>query len=127
MIILLTGSIAQMAVSGDVLTITNATVLDVFFDAETNYRYSDQDALEAEVDRKLNAAIDQGFEKIKEEALADSSGLLSRASIDFGASPDGLADFPTDVRVLNARTDTRDIQLTTLAWNLGRHMLVAAS
>lgn len=127
MIILLIGLIAQMAVSGDVLTITNATVLDVFFDAETNYRYSDQNALEAEVDRKLNAAIDQGFEKIKEEALSDSSGLLSRASIDFGTSPDGLADFPTDVRVLNARTDTRDIQLTTLAWNLGRHMLVAAS
>ena len=110
------------------MTITGATTIDVFFDAETNYRYGNQEALQAEIDRKLSAATEQGFEKIKEDAINDASSLLGRASLDLGPSPDGLADLPTDERVANARNgDTRDIQLSTLAWNLGRHMLVASS
>lgn len=83
--------------------------------------------MEAEIDEKLTIAVDQGFDQVKEEALADSSALLERASIDLGKSPDGLGDLPTDQRVSNAREDTRDVQLSTLVWNYGRHMLVAAS
>lgn len=109
------------------MTITGATTVDLFFDAETNYRYRTQEGLEAEIDRKLTAAVELGFDDIRNEALEDSGALLERASIDLGESPGGLADLPTDQRVANAREDTRDIQLSTLVWNYGRHMLVAAS
>lgn len=107
--------------------ITGATIIDVFFDVETNYRYPEQNTLTAEIDQKLTAAVKQGFDKVKNVALADSGGLLGRASIDLGSSPDGLANLPTNQRVTNARNDSRDIQLSTLVWNYGRHLLVGAS
>ncbi|KAM0553331.1 hypothetical protein ACHAPJ_007344 [Fusarium lateritium] len=118
---------ATFTASKGTLAISNATVIDAFFDAETNYRYPDRKKRESAVNKKLNAAIKQGFGKVKKEALADAGSLLGRADINLGKSPDGLADLPTNERVLEARTDARDVQLSTLAWNLGRHMLVAAS
>lgn len=118
---------AKFSADGSVLSITEATVVDVFFDAETNYRFSSQEDWEAEIDRKLDSAVGTGYEKLKEEALADAGGLLERASLDLGKSPDGLASLPTDERVAKARNDTSDIELTTLVWNYGRHLLVAAS
>ncbi|KAF6828353.1 alpha-l-fucosidase [Colletotrichum musicola] len=118
---------AKFSADGSVLSITEATVVDVFFDAETNYRFSSQDEWEAEIDRKLEAAVATGYDKVKEEALADAGGLLGRASLDLGKSPDNLASPPTDERVAKARNDASDIELTTLVWNYGRHLLVAAS
>ncbi|KAK2797010.1 hypothetical protein FQN51_008871 [Onygenales sp. PD_10] len=118
---------AEISASGETLTIVGATTIDVFFDAETNYRYPEQEKWEDEINRKLTRAVDQGFDEVKKAALADSGALLGRASIDLGESPDGLADLPTDQRVANARNDLRDVQLPTLVWNYGRHMLVASS
>lgn len=99
----------------------------MFVDIETNYRYPGPEELDAEIDNKLAAAIGGGYDMVRDEALADSSALLERASINIGKSPNGLADLPTDQRVLNARTSKDDVELTTLAWNLGRHMLVSSS
>jgi len=99
----------------------------MFVDIETNYRYPSQNDLEAEIDRKLTAAASQGFEKVRGDALADSTALLERASLDLGKSPDGLADLPTNERVDKARLGYKDIQLTTLVWNYARHLQVAGS
>ncbi|KAI8238849.1 Alpha-L-fucosidase 2 [Colletotrichum sp. SAR 10_96] len=112
---------------GPVLRITGATAIDLFFDAETNYRFASQDEWEAEIDRKLNAALTKGYSDLRDEALKDSSSLLGRASIDLGKSPRGLSALPTDERVARARNDSSDVELSTLTWNLGRHMLVGAS
>ncbi|KAF9870677.1 alpha-l-fucosidase [Colletotrichum karsti] len=118
---------AELKADGPVLSITGATTIDVFFDAETNYRFSSQEEWEAEIDRKLDAAVGKGYSDLRDEALKDSSSLLERASLDLGKSPNGLASLPTDERVALARNDSSDIELSTLAWNLGRHMLVGAS
>ncbi|KAI8625961.1 glycoside hydrolase family 95 protein [Xylariaceae sp. FL1651] len=118
---------AKVSVSGSTVTISGATVIDMFFDAETNYRYSDPKALAAAIDSKLTSATTAGYEAIRTAAIDDASALLGRASIDLGQSPNGLADLPTDQRVQNARKNINDIQLVTLVWNLGRHMLVASS
>jgi len=102
--------------------------VDVFFDTETSYRFPTEESWEAEVERKLSAAVKKGFEKVKRDAIADSSRLLGRASLDLGKSPDGLANRPTDQRVKAGRqNETADIQLSTLAWNFARHLLVASS
>lgn len=118
---------AEISTSDETLIIAGATRIDLFFDVETNYRYNDQDGPEAEVDRKLSAATEKGFPQVKDEALADAGALLGRALLDLGQSPDNLADLPTDQRIATAREHLRDVELATLAWNYGRHLLVAAS
>jgi hypothetical protein len=105
------------------VVIREASAIDVFFDAETNFLYSDPNVLDAAVNKKINAAVSKGYEAVRTSA----SSLLGRACIDLGASPNGLADLPTDGRVAKARTQTNDVQLTTLVWNFGRHLLVASS
>lgn len=118
---------ASVTASKSTVIIKGATTIDIFIDTETSYRYPDSKDLDAEIDNKLAVAVDKGFEVVRDEALGDSTALLERASINIGESPNGLADLPTDERVRNARTNRDDIELTTLAWNLGRHMLVSSS
>ncbi|KAL7946723.1 glycoside hydrolase family 95 protein [Trichoderma barbatum] len=118
---------ATFSTSGGTLTITGATTIDVFINVETNYRYSTASALAAEVDNKINAAVSKGFQSVHDAAIADSAALLGRANINLGTSPNGLADLPTDQRVKSARSAFNDPQLIVLAWNYGRHLLVASS
>lgn len=99
----------------------------MFFNAETSYRYSARDDWESEMRSKIDDAYGLGFDQVKETAVADSSELLDRVNLDLGASPDGLADLPTDQRIAAARTSLDDIQLATLVFNYGRHLLVASS
>ncbi|KAK1241735.1 hypothetical protein MKX07_007558 [Trichoderma sp. CBMAI-0711] len=117
----------SVSASGGTLTITGATTIDVFIDVETNYRYPTASALAAEVDNKINTAVSQGFQKVHDDAIADSSTLLGRANINLGTSPNGIANQPTDQRVKSARSAFNDPQLIVLAWNYGRHLLVASS
>ncbi|KAL4818371.1 Six-hairpin glycosidase-like protein [Aspergillus spinulosporus] len=121
---------AHFTSSNGTLTIVNATTIDILFDAETNYRYPDQDAIDAEIARKLTDALNKGYDRIKDEALADSSSLLDRASIDLGKSTDETRDLATDERIALVRSAGEldgDPELATLAWNYGRHLLVASS
>ncbi|KAI2628262.1 glycoside hydrolase family 95 protein [Xylaria nigripes] len=118
---------ANMTASGSNIQITGATVIDVFFDTESNFRYPNASQLDAAIDMKLGAAISDGFDSVRDAAIADASALLERASIDLGQSPNGLADLPTDQRLLKARSSGDDIELVTLAWNFGRHLLVGSS
>lgn len=118
---------ARFIASNGTLSITGATTIDVFFDAETNYRYPSQGEIDAEIRRKLDNALTKGFDKIKDEALEDSSTLLERASIDLGNSSSEIRALPTDERIARARSGLNDPELATLAWNYGRHMLVASS
>jgi hypothetical protein len=99
----------------------------MFFDTETNYRFTEQAEWEAEMTRKIDQAYLKGYQQVKAEAVLDSSSLLDRVTLDLGASPDGIADLPTDQRVANAKSSSDDIQLTTLVFNYGRHLLVSSS
>lgn len=99
----------------------------MFFDAETNYRFAEQAEWEAEMTRKIDQAYTKGYEQVKSDAILDSSSLLDRVTLDLGTSPNGLADLPTDQRIENARSSSEDIQLTTLVFNYGRHLLVSSS
>jgi hypothetical protein len=118
---------ADVTTSDSTIVIEGATVIDVFFDAETNYRFPDAGDLDSEIDKKLDAAIEKGYDQVRADAIEDSAALLGRASLDLGKSPDGLSNLPTDERVQKARTSAEDIELFTLTWNLGRHLLVGSS
>jgi hypothetical protein len=99
----------------------------MYFDTETNFRYPTQAEWEAEMRRKIDEAYDQGYDGVKAAAVADSRELLGRVSLDLGESPNGWADLPTDQRIAIARNTSADLQLSTLVFNFGRHLLVASS
>ncbi|KAL4792788.1 Six-hairpin glycosidase-like protein [Aspergillus venezuelensis] len=119
---------AQFKASNGTLIISNATTIDIFFDAETNYRYADKDAIDTEIKRKLDNALSQGFNKVRSEAIKDATALLGRASLNLGNSSSETRALPTDERLVLARSGLNDDpELATLVWNYGRHMLVASS
>ncbi|KAL4927233.1 glycoside hydrolase family 95 protein [Aspergillus undulatus] len=119
---------AQIVVTNGSLSISNATTIDVFFDAETNYRYTSQDEIDTEINRKLKNALSKGFDEIKREVLEDSASLLGRASLNLGNSSSEFQDLPTDERIALARSGLEDPELATLAWNYGHleHQTTAA-
>lgn len=77
--------------------------------------------------RKIQVASALGYSQVKADAVQDASSLLDRVTLDLGISPDGLADLSTDQRIAAARNSTDDVQLVTLTFNYGRHLLVASS
>ncbi|RAH64746.1 glycoside hydrolase family 95 protein [Aspergillus aculeatinus CBS 121060] len=114
-------------VSGSSLLIHNATTLEMYFDVETNFRYTSRDAREKEMRKKINNAYTLGYDAVRAAAVADTKSLLDRVTLDLGTSPNGWASLPTDQRISIARNTSADVQLTVLIFNFGRHLLVASS
>ncbi|KAJ7908428.1 glycoside hydrolase family 95 protein [Mycena leptocephala] len=118
---------AAVSVSGTNLIITNASSVDMFFDTETSYRYANEAAWEAEMRRKIDAAFALGYDAVKSAAIADTTALLARVTLDLGVSPNGWAALPTNDRLAIARNTSEDVQLSTLVFNFGRYLLAASS
>ncbi|GAB1201001.1 hypothetical protein APSETT444_010385 [Aspergillus pseudonomiae] len=109
------------------VVIQNATVVDIFIDAETSYRYDDQTAWEAEIERKLDAAVLAGFPAIEKSATADHEALAGRVHLDLGSSG-AAGQLPTDVRLERYKIDPdADPELVTLMFQFGRYSLIASS
>lgn len=110
------------------MSVTGATTVDIFFDAETTYRYSTDSALETELANKLATATSQGYPALRTAAIADNTALIGRVSLDLGNSSGSAASVPTNQRLSNYKNNpTNDVQLVTLMYNMGRHLLVASS
>ncbi|SPO01616.1 uncharacterized protein DNG_04290 [Cephalotrichum gorgonifer] len=118
------GSISS---DGKSVSVTGADSCDIFFDAETSYRYPDETSALAELNKKLDTAVNAGFSAVRSAAISDFTGLTGRVSLDLGSSGDaGNQETPT--RLANYRRDPdADPQLVTLMFNFGRHLLAAAS
>ncbi|KAK3296184.1 glycoside hydrolase family 95 protein [Chaetomium fimeti] len=112
---------------GKTISITGADTVDIFFDAETSYRYPDAEAAQAELNRKLDAATAAGYPAVRSAAIDDFSSLTGRVKLDLGSSSDvGLQPAPTRLSNFKENPDA-DPQLMTLMFNFGRHLLVASS
>jgi hypothetical protein len=119
--------IGSFSVNGKTMSVKGATTVDIFFDAETSYRYSSAGAWETELKKKLDNAVKAGFVAVKAAAVKDAEGILSRVSLNLGSS--GSAGSQTVLSRLsnykkNAGTDP---ELVTLYFNYGRHLLLASS
>ncbi|KAE8371191.1 Six-hairpin glycosidase-like protein [Aspergillus bertholletiae] len=113
--------------NGASVVIQNATTVDIFINAETSYRFDTQAAWEAEMDRKLDAAVRTGFPAVQELATADHEALAGRVHLDLGSSG-AAGDLPTDIRLARYKTDPdADPELVTLMFQFGRHSLIASS
>ncbi|KAI0593977.1 Six-hairpin glycosidase-like protein [Biscogniauxia sp. FL1348] len=117
----------SVRVSGSSISVTGATTVDIFFDAETSYRYAKQSEWEAELARKLDAAVTAGYDVVRSAAIEDTTALIGRVRLDLGSSGSaGTED--TETRLENYRENPdADPQLPVLMFNFGRHSLVASS
>jgi hypothetical protein len=116
----------SVSVSGSSLQVSGATTIDIFFDAETSFRYSSQSAWETEMTNKISSAVSQGYPALKSAAIADFTKLTGRVALNLGTS--SASSQATNVRLSNFKSNpNNDVQLVTLMFNYGRHLLVAAS
>ncbi|KAK4445406.1 Six-hairpin glycosidase-like protein [Podospora aff. communis PSN243] len=112
---------------GKTVSVTRADTIDVFFNAETSYRYADAAQAQAELKRKLDAAVSAGFPAVKAAAIKDVTSLIGRTKLDLGSSG-SAGKLATPTRLGNfKRTPDADPELITLMFNFGRHSLVASS
>ena len=103
--------------------------MDIYFNAETSYRYSDRALAQSALKRKLDSASSPsaGYAAVRSSAVDDFTSLTGRVSLDLGSSG-SAGDQPTPMRLRNFKTNPKsDPQLVTLMFNYGRHLLVASS
>ncbi|KAB8271699.1 Six-hairpin glycosidase-like protein [Aspergillus minisclerotigenes] len=113
--------------SASSVVVQNATMVDIFIDAETSYRFEDQEAWEAELNGKLDAAVRTGFPAIEQSATADHEALAGRVHLDLGSSG-ATGNLPTDVRLEKYKTDPdADPELVALMFQFGRYSLIVSS
>ncbi|KAH6656830.1 putative alpha-L-fucosidase 2 precursor [Truncatella angustata] len=117
----------DISTNGTSLTISGATAIDLFYDAETEFQWPSQVLYEESVANKLVAAVSSGFDNLKSEAIEDHAELIGRVKLDFGSSGDvGLLS--TVERIANYKEDPdADPEFVALTYQFGRHLLVAAS
>jgi hypothetical protein len=120
-------AIGSVSVNGKAISVKGATTVDIFFDAETAYRYSSSGAWEAELKKKLDNAVKAGYSAVKTAAVQDAQGILSRVSLNLGSSGSaGTQTVPS--RLSNFKKNANaDPELVTLYFNYGRHLLLASS
>jgi len=112
---------------GKTVSISGADTVDVFFNAETTYRYPDATQAQDELRRKLDVAVAAGFPAVKTAAIKDFTALTGRTKLDLGSSGSaGTQATPT--RLSNFKSNPNaDPQMVTLMFNYGRHLLVSSS
>ncbi|KAK8060325.1 hypothetical protein PG996_010255 [Apiospora saccharicola] len=112
---------------GRSIIVTGATTVDIFFDARTSYRYSNQGAWESALQTSLDAATKAGYAAVREASIKDNTALTGRVSLNLGSSG-SAGNLDTKTRLSNyKRNANADPQLATLMFNFGRHLLVASS
>lgn len=110
------------------MIVRGATTVDILFDAETSYRYSTEADAEGVLARRLSSATSQGYQALRTAAIADNTALIGRVSLNLGSSSGSAANLPTNQRLSNYKSNPgADVQLVTLMYNMGRHLLVASS
>ncbi|EIT82265.1 hypothetical protein AO1008_02647 [Aspergillus oryzae 100-8] len=118
----------NVTANGDKLYVTGATTVVFFLDAESSYRYATDSDQETELNRKLDAATELGYEALRKEAITDHKDLAGRVTLDLGSSTDDAASLPPNERMTNYRSSPdHDVQFATLVFNYGRHLLIASS
>lgn len=118
--------------------VKNADSLEILISLATDYQqnYSanwkgEDPALRNK--RVLSAAAGKELNAIREAHQKDYSRYYDRMSLDLGATPQLLAELPTDLRLLSYRSryglgrPTLDPDLEELIYNYGRYILISSS
>ena len=96
----------------------NASDVVLYLASSTSNR-SDDPA--ADVMKRLDEAVQKGFDALKAEHVADFSALMGRCELDLGPAP----DLPTDKRIEAVKNGASDPALAALYFQFGRYLIVA--
>ncbi|GIC90269.1 glycoside hydrolase family 95 protein [Aspergillus udagawae] len=117
----------RIATNGTSVVVSGASIVDIFFDAQTSYRYPDESQREAVVTKQLDAAVKSTYPAVMQAATSDYRSLSGRVKLDLGSSG-SAGNQPTDIRLKNYKANpNKDPELVTLMFNFGRHSLIASS
>lgn len=114
------------------LIVTGAHSLTLLLDARTDYA-QDPDAGWRGDDplpllaQTLDAAGSSDYPELRSRHLDDVTELMSRVSVDWGGTPDDVAELPTDVRLAAYAAGGTDPSLEQAMFTYGRYLLLSSS
>jgi alpha-L-fucosidase 2 len=125
------GKVKVVAVGGTVhsgdneIVVSDADEAIIYFALHTDYRKED-DKWTLEGDKQIAAAIAKGYERLKEDHIADYRKLYARVAIDLGDTQSGK--LPTDERMKRFRNGQQDdADLIALFFQYGRYLTIAGT
>jgi alpha-L-fucosidase 2 len=111
---------------GDFISIENATAVSLWLAAGTTFRSADPLGL---CIRQVAAAVEKGYERVKQDHAAEHSGLMNRVSVVLqdGEGVPSRAQLPTDERLEQVKAGGEDAGLVSLYFQYGRYLLLGSS
>jgi alpha-L-fucosidase 2 len=116
------GTVAEEAGS---IVVKNADEANIYFAVTTDYGRSGENWT-GESATQLEQAISKGYERLREDHIADYRKLYARVSLDLGRSDH--SELPTGERIrLLMDGQGQDPQLFALFYQYGRYLMIAGS
>ncbi|MEV6130557.1 glycoside hydrolase family 95 protein [Streptomyces violaceusniger] len=109
---------------GDTLRIDGADAATLLVAVGTSWRGG---APESDAAAALEAAIGQGWPRLRAAHVADVSALMGRAALDLGRTDPAVRALPTDERRDRLARGGEDPELVALYFQYGRYLTVAGS
>ncbi len=118
------------------LSVQGADSVVIYMSAATNYQVDDGTTYKyfkseeplADVEKVISAAVEKGYDRLREEHIKDYKKLFDRVTLNLGTSEvpgkmtdDLLADYGKN------NTDAENRYLETLFYQYGRYLLIASS
>lgn len=129
----------EMAAEGASISVSNADAVTLILACGTDYKmeipsFRGEDPHEA-VTQRVNAAAEKGYEKLKEDHVADYSALFSRMELGFNEE---IPQIPTDELIQKYRnmvdgnggetpTEAEQRALEIICYQFGRYLTIAGS
>ncbi len=109
------------------LVVTGADEAYVYLTVHTDYGQT-SDAWATQSGERLEAAASKGYERLREDHIADYRSLYDRVSLDMGPAAAGVSLLPTDERMRRLRQEGHeDAELVALFFQYGRYLTIAGS
>lgn len=117
--------------NNDGYVIRNARNVEVYISVATDYKneyphYRGND-YKAVNKKAIMQAQNNTSAQLKEQHIADYTGLFNRVSLNLGTSSDAVTSLPTNKRLLRYSQGGYDPQLETLYYQYGRYLLISSS
>ncbi|WP_217182778.1 glycoside hydrolase N-terminal domain-containing protein [Streptomyces sp. AC495_CC817] len=114
------------------LLVAGATQITLLLDARTDYRLSAADGWRGEhpepkIERALAAASRRTWDDLYRAHVAQVSGLMERAAVEWGRTDDAALALPMDRRLTRYATGAADPTLEQTMYSFGRYLLLSSS
>nr|WP_231506228.1 glycoside hydrolase family 95 protein [Paenibacillus sp. UNC451MF] len=115
-----------VSIIGDFLSVSKANAVTIYLAAATTFRCEDP---LGECIQQLEKAAGKGYERVKQDHLADHIAKMKRVSLELGCPGDfhETASLPTDARLQRFKEGGNDPALISLYFQFGRYLLMASS